>query len=223
MNTEDKQRSERLRKEFLNRGYQRKFRAKEMIFMEGVREDCLFYIADGLVKLFMNSNEGKEKALALLSSGQFFGEISLFDGLDYPASARALTDTVIYSINQKDLKILLKEEPEIVFDLLRLMAEKMRGGIQQIKDLVFFDIAGRLASQLLHFSEKFGEETERGTLIKISLTHQEYADLLGASRVTVTKTLNMFQEEGVITTVNRRIVILDEQKLRSYLSERNAS
>lgn len=223
MNMEDKQRSEKLRKEFISRGHQRKFRAKEIIFMEGIREDCLFYITNGLVKMFMNSNEGKEKALAILSSGQFFGETSFFDGLDYPVSARALIDTVVYSINQKDLKILLKEEPEIAFDLFRLMAEKMRGGIQQIKDLVFFDIAGRLASQVLHFGEKFGEQVERGTLIKISLTHQEYADLLGASRVTVTKTINMFQEEGVITTVNRRILILDEQKLRSYLSDRNAS
>lgn len=217
------QKSDRLKKIFLTRGFQRKFHAKEMIFMEKDREECLYYIAEGLVKLFMNSNEGKEKTLVLLSSGQVFGEVSVFDGLDYPVNALALTDTVVYSMNQVEINDLLKEESEIAFDLLRLMAEKMRGGIQQIKDLVFFDIAGRLASQILHFSKQFGEKTERGILINISLTHQEYADLLGASRVTVTKTLNLFQSEGVIDTVNRRILVIDQQKLLNYIAENNAS
>ncbi|AZR73582.1 hypothetical protein BBF96_09380 [Anoxybacter fermentans] len=202
---------------FRTKGFQRKFKANELIFMENEREDCLFYIAEGLVKIFMISDEGKEKTLFILSSGQFFGEVSLFDGLGYDVNAEALGDTVIYSMNFKDLKNALFKEPDLSFDLLKVMAEKVRTLTQQIKDMVFYDISGRLANQILIFSKQFGKKTERGILIQLSLTHQELANLLGASRVTVTKTLNQFQEEGIIEIVNRRILITDLQQLMRYI------
>lgn len=207
----------RLETVFREKGFQRKFQANEIIFMETDREDCLFYIAEGLVKLFMISPEGKEKTLYLLTSGQCFGEMAVFNGLDYCVNAQALVDTVIYSMTYKDLKEILETGPDIALELLRIMADKMRLSTQQIKDMSFYDISGRLASQIHTFSRQFGMKTERGILIQLALTHQELANLLGASRVTVTKTLNQFMEEGIIEIVNRRICITSMEKLYEYI------
>lgn len=203
---------------FQENGFQRKFRANEMIFMENDRDDCLYYIANGMVKLSMLSNDGKEKTLFILRDSQFFGEVSLVDGLEYCVNAETLTNTVIYSMNYKDIKEILAREPEIAFDLLQIMAEKMRFLTQQIKDIIFYDIAGRMASQILIFMKKFGVKTKKGVLIDLSLTHQELANLLGASRVTVTKTLNNFQEEQIIEIVNKKILIIDQVRLNKFIS-----
>lgn len=202
---------------FREKGFQRKIQANEIIFMENDREDCLFYIAEGLVKLFMISPEGKEKTLYLVTSGQCFGEMAVFDGMDYCVNAQVLSDAVIYSMTHKDVKEVVESEPDVAWELLRIMANKMRLSVQQIKDISFYDISGRLASQIQIFSEQFGVKTERGILIQLALTHQELANLLGASRVTVTKTLNQFVEEGIIEIVNRKICIANMDKLFHYI------
>ncbi|MCK4260708.1 MAG: Crp/Fnr family transcriptional regulator [Halanaerobiales bacterium] len=198
-------------------GFQRKYQANEMVFMENDREEYLFYIAKGLVKLFMISDDGKEKTLLILSEGQFFGEIALFDGMSYAVNAEILEDTVIFSMSKKDLTERLIEEPGIALKLMELMAKKTRLIIEQIRDTAFYRIAGRMASLLVGFSKQFGKPNDFGIHLQISLTHQELANLLGASRVTVTKTLNKFQEEGIIDVVNRRILIKDIEQLMCYI------
>lgn len=205
---------------FKERGNLKKFKNNEIIFLEEDKEDCLFYIESGLVKLSMISNEGKEKTLFLLSGGHFFGEVSLGDGLKYLVNAETISDTSIYTITYKELREILLAEPELAFELLRVMSEKMRLITQQIKDMVFYDITGRLASQIMLFCQQFGYQTEEGIVINLVLTHQELANILGASRVTVTKTLNQFQEENLIKIVNRKIIVLDMEKLSRYVSAR---
>lgn len=202
---------------FQNQGNLKKYQTNEMIFMEDDQEDCLFYIASGLVKLSMISDEGKEKTLFILSQGQFFGEVALGDGLQCDVNAETLTATDIYALGYKQIKELMATDLSIALDLLHIMAEKMRLLTQQVKDMVFSDITGRLASQIITFSQQFGHNIAEGIMIDLILTHQELANLLGASRVTVTKTLNQFQESGIIKIYNRRIVITNLKKLKTYI------
>ncbi len=202
---------------FRKRGNPKRFKANEMIFMENDKEGCLYYIGTGLVKLSMFSNEGKEKTLFILPRGQFFGEVALGDSHEYAVNAETLTETVTYAIGYKEMRELMIETPDLALELLKMMSEKMRLITQQVKDIVFYDITGRLASQIYTFYEQFGKQTEGGILIDLILTHQEIANLLGASRVTVTKTLKQFQEEGLIEIVNRKIVIIDLSQLMSYI------
>lgn len=202
---------------FRVKGFQRKILADEMIFMENDLEDTLFYIVEGLVKLFIVSRDGKEKTMHILGAGQIFGETAMFDELGYCLNAQTLTDTIVYCATFKEFKEVTLEEPELAFELLRAMADKARTSNQQIKDMIFYDVAGRTANQILVFSQQFGVRTEQGVLVQLVLTHQELANLLGASRVTVTKILNQFEEDGVIEIVNRRILIKDTAKLSSYV------
>ncbi len=207
----------RLKNLFQHGGFQRKFQANEMVFMQNEREEYLFYIAKGLVKLFMISDEGKEKTLLILSPDQVFGEIALFDGMKYAVNAETLENTVIYSMSKKALEEKVLQEPVIALELMELLAKKTRIVIEQIRDIAFYGIAGRMASLLVAFSKQFGESSKKGIYLQISLTHQELANLLGASRVTVTKTLNKFHEKGIIDVVNRKILIKDLEQLKSYI------
>lgn len=202
---------------FQNKGNLKKYQANELIFLEDDPEDCLFYIDTGLVKLSMISDQGKEKTLFILSQGQFFGEVVLGDGLRYDVNAETLTAADIYTMNYKQFKEWMTTDLNIAGDILRIMAEKLHLLTQQIKEMVFSDVTGRLASQIVAFSERFGQEIPEGIMIDLILTHQELANLLGASRVTVTKTLNQFQESGVIKICHRRIVITNLARLLSYI------
>lgn len=207
-----------LKQLFIEKGFHREFKANELIFMENDKDSSLFYIEEGLIKISMISDEGKEKTLFLLNDGQVFGEVSLIDGLEHDVNAETLKNTAIYTLKEKDIKQIVMERPEISLNLLRVMADKIRLMTQQVRDMVFSDIAGRLASQLLQFDAQFGRTTEGGQLIQLSLTHQELANLLGASRVTITKTLNQFVDEGILQVVNRQLLIKDIVALRSYIS-----
>lgn len=202
---------------FRSKGFQRRILADEMIFMENDLEDTLFYVVEGLVKLFIVSRDGKEKTMQILGGGQIFGETAMFNELGYCLNAQTLTDTVVYCATFKELKDAAMEEPDLAFELLRVMSDKMRTSNQQVKDMIFYDVAGRTANQILVFGQQFGTKTEQGILIQLVLTHQEIANLLGASRVTVTKILNQFEEDGVIEIVNRRILIRDAARLNEYV------
>ena len=202
---------------FRSKGFQRKIRAGEMIFMENDVIDTIFYITEGLVKLFIVSHDGREKTMHILGAGQIFGEMSMFEGLGYCVNAQTLSDTVVFCSTFKELRDSAMEDPLIALELLRVVSDKLLVSNQQIKDMIFYDVAGRTANQILVFKKQFGQETPDGVLIQLTLTHQELANLLGTSRVTVTKILNILEDEGIIEMVNRRILIKDEAKLINYI------
>ncbi len=103
--------------------------------------------------------------------------------------------------------------------LLKLYLKKTRLLTSQVRDLVFHDAKGRLANLLIRFANDFGQDVEEGTMIEIILTHQEIANLLGVSRVTVTKTLNKLIDEGIIKIKERKIYILDDEKLNDLVKD----
>jgi len=97
------------------------------------------------------------------------------------------------------------------------LAKKTRLLTSQVRELVFHDAAGRMASLLRRFADDFGVEINGGTMIDIILTHKEIANLIGSSRVTVTKIINNFIDEGIIKLYKRKIVVVDDEKLGKKL------
>lgn len=124
-----------------------------------------------------------------------------------------IDDARLVSISFQDLENIIRKEPELAIKIIEALAKRSRLLTSQIRELVFQDAEGRLASLLMRFIEDFGVEVKSGYLIDIVLTHQEIANLMGSSRVTVTKQLNQFIDEGIIKIHQRKIVVLDIEKL----------
>lgn len=184
-------------------GIVRKFSKGSVIYRQGYPADSFCYLKSGRVTVFMNSADGMERTLDTACSGEIFGEGAFFDKKPRVSSARALTSCEIIMINKEQLTGLISEFPGLAFELLEILANRIRMLSSQLDSMTFMQADARIA-QLLLKSEKNNE---------VFLTHEEIANTVGVSRVTVSKTLSRFAKKGYIATEYRRIIIRDKSAL----------
>ena len=184
-----------------------------VIFSEGESGDRMYVILDGKVKLGQTSPDGRESLLAVLGPGEVFGELSLFDPGPRTATATAVTDTVVVGLGHADLRPWLTGRPEVAEALLQALAQRLRRTNEALADLVFSDVPGRVAKQLLELADKFGQPGPDGVLVHHDLTQEELAQLVGASRETVNKALADFTQRGWIEVDQRQVLLMDMERL----------
>ena len=195
------------------RAYESNYKKGEIIFFENEKVKKLYLLAGGRVKLTMLSPEGKEKALTILQEGDIFGEISVFSEDPRPMTAEVVEDARLLVLSWDELEDIISRDPTIAVKLIDALARKTRLLTTQVRELVFQNAEGRLASLFERFIVDFGREIRGGEIIDIVLTHREIANLIGTSRVTVTNLMNKFMEEGIIKKYRRKIVVVDKEKL----------
>jgi CRP/FNR family transcriptional regulator len=184
-----------------------------IIFSEGEPGDRMYVILDGKVKLGQTSPDGRESLLAVLGPGEVFGELSLFDPGPRTATATAVTDTVVVGLGHGDLRPWLTGRPEVAEALLQALAQRLRRTNEALADLVFSDVPGRVAKQLLELADKFGQPGPDGVLVHHDLTQEELAQLVGASRETVNKALADFTQRGWVEVDQRQVLLIDMERL----------
>ena len=185
-----------------------------VVFSEGDTGDRLFIVMDGKVKISRAAVDGRENLLTVLGPGEMFGELSLFDPGSRTATATAVTESTLASLDHDDLRPLLLNEPGMAVQLLRALAQRLRRTNEAMADLVFSDVPGRVAKALLDLAKKFGVEADDGLRVTHDLTQEELAQLVGASRETVNKALADFAGRGFLRLEGRGVVILDLDRLR---------
>jgi CRP/FNR family transcriptional regulator len=184
-----------------------------VVFHEGDTGDRLFIVLDGKVKISRTAADGRENLLAVLGPGEMFGELSLFDPGSRTATATAVTESTLASLDHDDLRPLLLDRPAVAVNLLRALAQRLRRTNEAMADLVFSDVPGRVAKALLELAEKFGDDEPDGTRVRHDLTQEELAQFVGASRETVNKALSEFANRGWLRIEGRSVVLLDRERL----------
>lgn len=193
---------------------QEDFHRGSIVFREGDPGDRLFIIASGKIKVGHASVDGRENLLAVLGPGETLGELALFDPAPRNASATAVSETTLYSLSQQDLYRVLAQRPEVARHLLASLARRLRKTNDSLGDLVFADVPGRVAKNLLDLAQRFGRQTDDGVMVAHGLTQEELAQLVGASRETVNKALADFASRGWIRLEARAVLLLDIERLR---------
>lgn len=189
------------------------------IFFEGDPGGSLLVIVCGSVKIHKIAEDGREKTLTMLEAGDFFGEMSIFDGAERSASAEALADCEVIVIDRERFLDLLKSAPGIAADIALALADRLRRTNEDLERLAFRDARGRVTEALLQLARAHGEPTAQGLRLKIRLTHQELANYAGVTRETVTRILAELQNNGLVAiNADRRVVIRDEDGLRSLVT-----
>lgn len=190
-----------------------KLRRGEILFREGDIGDELYVVMDGKVKMGRTSTDGRENLLSVLGPGQMFGELSLFDPGPRSSTVTAVTDADLLALGQDQLLSWLTGRPEVARGLLLQLASRLRGLNDQVADLVFSDVPGRVAKALLDLARRFGKPADGSVHVHHDLTQEELAQLVGASRETVNKALADFVHRGWIRLEQRAVVILDVERL----------
>ena len=184
-----------------------------VVFREGDIGDRLFVVVAGKVKISRASSDGRENLLAVLGPGEMFGELSLFDPGARTATATAITDSTLASLDHDDMRPVLLERPGVAVNLLQALAQRLRRTNEAMADLVFSDVPGRVAKALLDLSDKFGEADDEGVRVRHDLTQEELAQFVGASRETVNKALSEFANRGWLRIEGRSVVLLEKDRL----------
>ncbi|MCX6461581.1 MAG: Crp/Fnr family transcriptional regulator [Actinobacteria bacterium] len=191
-----------------------RFGKGDVVFSEGDDGDRLYVVSDGKIKLGHAASDGRETLLAVMGPGDMFGELSLFDPGPRTATATALTDTVLLGLSHQALRPWLTGRPEVAEALLQALAQRVRRTNDNLSELVFSDVPGRVAKALLDLGEKFGESRADGLFVEHDLTQEELAQLVGASRETVNKALADFVARGWIRLESRSVTITDLDRLQ---------
>ena len=185
----------------------RNYRRGEVIFHQDDPGSALHIIKKGQVKINTMSTEGEEAILAILTDGDFFGELSLLDDKPRSANAVAMEITQTLALQRQEFMDILGRHPEMVSDILASLADRLRNTDHLLEDALFLDLPARLAKRLLDLAEKHGIRTEKGLEIDLRLTQQELAAALGVSRVALNKQLGLLQDGGLVSIETRRIII----------------
>ena len=184
-----------------------------VVFREGDPGDRLFVVLAGKVKITHAAPDGRETLMSVLAPGEMFGELSLFDPGPRTATATAVTESRLASLDHEDLRPWLSGRPELAVHLLQALAQRLRRTNEAMSDLVFSDVPGRVAKALLDLAAKFAEPGPEGRRVTHDLTQEELAQFVGASRETVNKALSEFVGRGWLRLEGRTVVILDEDRL----------
>lgn len=183
------------------------FTKDSVIFFEDDEGDALFIITKGRVKVTKFSGEGKEFILAILCSGEFFGDMSLLDGETRSATVVAIQDTEVSLIRRQDFLNLIRDNPQIAIKLLEALSLRLREANRKIGNLALLDVYGRLARILMDFAKLEGRRLDDGRIAFRRPTHQAIANMIGTSRETVTRTLGDLHKRGYIKLQGKEIII----------------
>ncbi|MGB9251112.1 MAG: Crp/Fnr family transcriptional regulator [Mycobacterium sp.] len=184
------------------------------LFVEGQPGDRLYIIVSGKVKIGRSSPDGRENLLTIMGPSDMFGELSILDPGPRTSSATTVTDLCAVSIDREALCAWMVERPEIIERLLRVLARRLRRTNDNVADLTFTDVPGRVAKQLLQLAQRFGTQEDGALRVTHDLTQAEIAQLVGASRETVNKALGDFAHRGWITLEGKSVLISNAERLR---------
>ncbi|CAN5683694.1 Crp/Fnr family transcriptional regulator [soil metagenome] len=195
---------------------ERKFGPKDIIFTPGDRDDQLYFLLSGTVRLYKIYGDYKEATTALLKEGGIFGKLSLVEGRWQDVFAETVTEARVASIQKSAIERVIKSRPDFALKLFSSFSERLRQSDEVIESLLHREVATRLATLLINLSDRFGTGNGTGTILDVRLTHQDLANMIASTREAVSKVMSEFQRDGYIEVRSRKIVILDKNALADY-------
>ena len=201
--------AELLQKQTLRKG--------DSLFRKGEEGHSLYMITAGKIKIVRQSRDGDEMILAVLSAGDFCGEMALLDGLPRSADAVAVEETYLYGLNRKDFIAYVMNNETAVKAILSALSKRLRKADDFLEDIFFLNVAARLAKKLIELAGSDGVREEDGAPIKLSVTQKDLAGMIGATRESVNKELRSLREKNLIGFSGNAILIQNMEGLQKRI------
>jgi CRP/FNR family transcriptional regulator, cyclic AMP receptor protein len=179
----------------------------DVLFREGDPAEHLYLVVRGRMAIAIaNPIDHRETVVALMDAGDLLGEMSMLDDGPRSAMARALEPTVVLSIPFTNVIEAFRAEPQLLWGVTRLLAQRLRVMDEALADSVFLDVTGRTAKRLLEMSDGSDEFT-------LPVTQEELAGMVGASRERVNKAIASFIRLGWLEQRDRHYTIRKRESL----------
>jgi len=192
---------------FLSQCHRRKYPSKSTIIYAGDKSDSLFYIIKGSVTVIIEDDDGREMIMAYLNTGDFFGEMGLFDNMDSRSAwVKAKTECEVAEISYSKFREISTQDPKILYFIGEQMASRLRQTTRKVGDLAFLDVTGRVARTLLDLCKEPDAMTHPDGM-QIKITRQEIGRIVGCSREMVGRVLKTLEEQGLVQVKGKTMVV----------------
>ncbi len=182
-------------------------RRGEQILAEGDTTDVLYFVGEGVVKVFKTSADGKEQILRIIRPGDSFNDVPVLNGGVSLVSAAAMSLVTLYAIKKSDLEKVMRDHPQIALNIIKVLSQRVEELISLVEDLSFRHVNGRVAKVLLEYAgDKTGDRPR--------LTQQEMAAMIGTAREMVGRSLKSLEGAGAIRMERNKIIITNQRALR---------
>ncbi|PHR28328.1 MAG: transcriptional regulator [Desulfotalea sp.] len=182
----------------------------ENIFFEGDVGIGFYVVGEGKVKISKISFAGKEHILHIFGGGEPFGEVPVFNGRPFPATAEALAKTKALFFPRDKFVLLVEAHPSLALNMLAVLSFRLRKFATQIENLSLKEVPARLASYLVYLSEEQGDKD----IVVLDISKGQLASLLGTIPETLSRIFSKMTDEGLIEVKGKRITLLDAEGLR---------
>lgn len=188
------------------------YKKGQVIFNEGGHPLGLFCINDGKVKIEHSGQDGKEQIVRMAKGGDVLGYRALLSNERYNASAVALDDTDVCFIPRDSFFGVLKSNPGLSLEIIKMLSTELRKAEQSITDLAQKPVRERMAEALLFLKETYGLDEDNAT-ISIVLSREDIANLVGTATETAIRLLSEFKKDAIVESVGKKIKIINNNKL----------
>lgn len=191
----------------------RRFAKNEYIFKAGDPGRNVYFLQQGRVKIYQPAPEGKDVILWFCFPGDMFGMAEVARGGGRVVHAQACEATEVLVLSQNELTEYLQTHSAAAMLIMQVLSGRLRALGDVVVNLINDDAQTRIIKLILRLATRYGVRVGQDIHLSIQLTHQEIADMVGATRQTVTSVLSQLQRQGLLRLENRRIRIESMESL----------
>ncbi len=185
----------------------RKIKKGETLYLEGTADKHVYLLKEGAVKIAKMTPQGKEIILDIFGEGSLFGECPFAESYDRDESATVLHDGLMAVMRTEDIGALAQKIPALSIYITRMIGFRRIKIENKLMDLLFKTVEQRLAKMLLNLINDFGITYNGGYLLKIKLTHKDFAALIASTRETVSATFGKLKSQGLIDFDRKYVIV----------------
>jgi len=197
------------------RGTRTRLQPGATLFREGDRAAVVYGVVSGRVRIEVNTPTGGRLVLAVKEPGDVLGELGALDGRPRSATAIAIDDVELVQVGIDDFLVALADEPRYAVSLLQRISRDLRDSVERTTARASADTTQRLAMLLADLADRYGEHADSMVEIDLSLTQDDVAGWIGATREATARSLRTLRDSGCVLTARRRICVTDIDGLRS--------
>ncbi len=181
-------------------------------------DHSVFLLVSGRIRLCSITPDGKQAILAFVEPGELFGELALVHQNAREERAEAAVDATVVQLARTTLVSLMEQSPHLSLGVTKLIGLRRIRIERRLRSLLFRSSRDRLLQLLMDLADDYGQPHPLGVAIGISVSHQDLASIIGATRETVTHVLGELVHEGVLKVVRRRLIVQDMAWLRNEVA-----
>lgn len=191
------------------------YKKGEVIYYEDTPAFGFYYIKSGTVKIFSTDSVGKEVILRLATDEDIFGHGHLLGHKHHMNSAQAVEETICHFFDGNEFQRLMIRNPNLMGTVMKKIGEELSLIQDRCVDLMKKNVRERLASYFHYMTTHHSEKSEQGMKIRVHLSREEIASIIGTAHETAIRFIGEFKEMGLIREEDRVFYILDQERLRS--------